>query len=71
MFRQINGHEKYDCDEKYVVEEDTFHKDPKVLDDLHFDIKFVDTIDIISNVHVVSNLHKNQVFPFEFSDKNE
>ena len=28
-------------------EEDTFHKDPKILDDLHFDIKFVDTFDII------------------------
>jgi hypothetical protein len=71
LFCQINGHEKYDCAEKYVVEEDTFHKDPKVLDDLHFDIKFVDTIDIISNVPVVSNSHKNQVFSFEISDKNE
>jgi hypothetical protein len=71
LFCQINGHEKYDCAEKCVVEEYTFHKDPKVLDDLHFDIKFVDTVDIISDVHVVSNSHKNQVFSFEISDKNE
>ena len=27
LFHQINGHEKYGCAEKSMVEEDTFHKD--------------------------------------------
>jgi hypothetical protein len=52
-------------------EEDIFHKDPKTLDDLHFDIKFVDTFDIISNVPIISNLHKDQVISFEIIDNNE
>ena len=71
MFHQINGHEKYDCAEKFVVVEDTFHKDSKVLDDPHFDSKFVDTFDIISNVSTFSNLHKNQAISFEISDDKE
>jgi hypothetical protein len=37
LFRQINGHEKYDCVENSMVIEDTFHKESKVLDELHFD----------------------------------
>jgi hypothetical protein len=71
LFRQINGHEKYDCAEKSMVVEDTFLKDSKVLDDLHFDRKFVDTFDIISNVSIFSNLHKNQAMSFEISDDKE
>jgi hypothetical protein len=71
LFRQINEHEKYDCAEKSVVEEDTFHKDSKVLYDLHFDSKFVDTFDIISNVSIFSNLHKDQVIYFDTSDNKE
>jgi hypothetical protein len=54
-----------------VLVEDTFHKDSKVLDDLHFDSKFVDTFDIISNVYIFSNLHKDQVISFEISDNKE
>ena len=59
LFHQINGHEKYNCDKRFVVVEDTFLKYSKVVDDLHFDRNFVDAFDIISNVSIYSNLHKN------------
>jgi len=68
LFCQFDGYERYDYAEKFVVKEDIFHKDPKVLDDLHCGSEIVDTFDIISNVSIVSNFHKDHVISFEISE---
>ena len=37
LFHQINGHEKYGCDEKSMVEEDTFQKDQVISSEISDD----------------------------------
>ena len=68
---QVNAHERYVCTDKCAIENDAFHKDSKVLLDFHSDSKLVDAFDIVSNVFITSNLHKDQPIPLKISDDKE
>jgi hypothetical protein len=59
------------CDEEFIVEENIYHEDHEVLNDIHYDRNNIEMSGIISNVSIVLNVHEEQHLSFEYSDDEE
>jgi hypothetical protein len=59
------------CDEAFIVEENIYHEDHGVLNDIHYDRNNIETSGIISDVSIVLNIHEYQHLSFEYSYDKE
>jgi hypothetical protein len=71
LHKYFSSHRNQICDEAFIVEENIYHEDYEVLNDIHYDRNNIETCGIISDVFVVLNVHEDQHLSFEFFDDKE
>jgi hypothetical protein len=71
LHKDSSSHESLICDEAFIVEENIYHEDHEVLNDIHYDSNNTETSGIISDVSVVLNIHEDQHVSSEYSDVEE
>jgi hypothetical protein len=71
LHKDSSSHKSHICDETFIVEENIYHEDHEVLNDIHYDRKNIEMSSIISDVSVVLNVHEDQHLSFEYSGDEE
>jgi hypothetical protein len=71
LHKDSYNHESHICDEAFIIEENIYHEDHEVLNDIHYDRSNIEMSSIISDVFVVLNFHEDQHISFEYSDDGE
>jgi hypothetical protein len=71
LHKYYASHESPICDESFIVEENIYHEDRVVLNDIHYDRNNIETTSIISDVSVLLNVHEDQHLSFEYCNDEE
>jgi hypothetical protein len=71
IHKDSSSREIHISDEASIVEENIYHEDHEVLNDIHYDRNNIEMSSIISDVSFVLNVHEDQHICFEYSDDEE